>query len=516
MRNWHSLFDLLKLPIQLVFVGVIMLGFGNLITNPLFGVANIVDSEIIVMIAEIINRIGQFLVVNFPILFLIRITTRKGGNAASIASSITGYVAFLVATIYFAKKDLPSNTYSSILGINVSNSTLPSLINTTNAPLQTGLLGVALVAIITLWSFHNSKSRNEYSVFPVISKEVACFLKTVFLSIICGVAVSFVWPYFISFVQRLNHFIEVDVSNPINLGLYGMADRIFSVLNLSSLIRQPFWYGNGGGTWMTISGLSVAGDVNIWSSQLMANSITGMTGHFITPYFILNIFAIPGMIWAMFSVYSEKEARRKIRVFCIFLTIVSIFTGILLPLELMLLFLAPILFFMHIAATGIFFIICQALKAYLGYYANNAYITTAMPGTLLEYVNYMRYPSLSRAILIVAILGVVAFFAYFFMTRLYFNHLGLDLFKTGYKEELIKNLIKGTGGIENIKSVEATISDLSLTVYDASKFDVARIKKLGALRIYENKAGYMISLGASSKMIKESIEQEMRDTLRGA
>lgn len=514
MRNWHSLFDLLKLPIQLVFIGIIFVGTGNLLANHIFGLANVVDSEVIVVIAEMIARIGQFLIVNFPVIFLIRLTTRRGGNAASIASAISGYIAFLVATIYFARRDLPSNAYSGILGISVSNSTVSSLVNTTNLPLQTGLLGVALVAIITLWAFNSSKSRNRYSIFPTISKEIDCFIRTVFFSILLGVGISFIWPYFISFVQRLVHFIEVDVTNPINMGLYGMAERVFCTFNLPALIRQPFWYGSSGGTWMTISGLSVSGDVSIWSSQLMANSITGLTGHFITPHYILNMFAIPGMIWAMYSVYSNKEERRKRRLFFIFATVVSLVSGTLLPLELMLLFLAPILYFIHIALTGVIYIVCQALNVNLGFYSTNSYVSIAMPGTIFEYINYMRYPSLIRSVVAVAILGAIFFVVYFFVTKFYFNRLSLDVFKTGYKEALIKEIIKATGGIENIKAVDSGVYDLTVGVHDASKFDAARIKKLGTLSIYENKAGFMISLGASSKMIKDGIEKEMRETRR--
>lgn len=514
MRNWHSLFNLLKLPIQLVFIGVILIGFGNLVTNPVFGLSNIVESEYVVAFAEMIARIGQFIVVNFPILFLIRLTTRKGGNAASIASAITGYVAFLVATIYFARRDLPSNAYSSILGISVFNSSISTLVNTTSLPLQTGLVGVTLVALVTLISFSSSKGRNEYSLFPSISKELLCFIKTVGLSILLGIAVSFGWTYFIAFTQKLVHFIEVDVSNPVNLGLYGIADRLYSVMNLGTLIKQPFWYSANGGSWITISGLSVSGDVSIWTSQIMANSVNGMTGHFITPYYILNIFAIPGMIWSIYTVYSDKEERRRRLLFFIFATVVSLLSGTLLPLELMLLFLAPILFFMHIAMTSVIFITCQALHVYLGYYTNTSYISTAMPGTLLELINYMRYPSLTRNVVYVLVLGMIFFCVYFVMTKIYFNKLALDVFKTGYRETVIKEIIKATGGIENIRGVEANLSDLYISVHDASKFDVARIKRLGAIKIYENKAGYLISLGTSSNMVKDGIEKEMRQTKR--
>ena len=514
MRNWHSLFELLKFPLEIVFFGVVLLGLGNIITNPALGLAPIIHSDVVISLGELSSRVGQFVIVNFPIFFLIRLTTRKGGNGASVISAIIGYVAFLVTTIFFTRHDLPATAYSGILGISVSNSSVSTLVESQYYPLQTGLFGVLIVALIALFAFNQSKKRTEYSVLPFLTKDATCLISTVLLCVLAGVVVGVVWPQLVFFIQRVIHFVEVDTTNPINLGIFGAFERALSILNLGSMMRQPFWYGTSGGSWATIAGNSIAGDVNIWSEQLVSNSLTGVTGRFITPYYILNIFAVPGMIWGMYSLYTDKMERRKKIGFYIFATIVSLVTGTLLPLELMLFFLAPLLLLMHIACSSILFCVLHVLRIYIGYQAPSTLLSTALPGTLLELIGYFRYPSLQNTIFMLVIVGFFSAVIYYFLTRLYFKYMAVDLFNTGAEEELVKGVIKAVGGIENIRMTQSSMSNLVVSVYDPTKLDPNRLRSLGSYRIYETRAGFNIALGSGSTMVRQGIENEMREVIR--
>ena len=514
MRSWNSLFELLRFPLEIVFLGVVFLGIGNIITNPALGFEAMIQSDVISAIGEISTRIGQFVVVNFPLIFLIRLTTRKGSNATSVISALIGYVAFLVATIFFTRHDMPSNAYSGILGISISNSTVSTMSESQYYPLQTGIVGIVIVALITLYAFNRAKEKTEYSLFPFLTKDATCMVMTILLSLVAGIGIGFVWPYFIHFIERVIHFVEVDTTNPINLGIYGIFERILSVCNLGSLIRQPFWYSTSGGSWVTMAGNSVAGDVNIWAEQLAANSLTGVTGRFITPYYVLNIFAIPAMIWGMFSLYTDKMERQKKVGFFIFATIASVLTGTILPLEILLFLLAPLLFLIHVGVTGILFSLLHAFHIYVGYLAPSTLLTTAMPGTLLELIGYFRYPSLQKMVFLVVIAGLITAVIYYFITRLYFKKMAVDLFKTGAEKELVKSLVKAVGGIENIRMTQSSVANIVVSVYDPSKLDANRLKSLGSYRIYETRAGFRIALGAASTMVKQDIDNAIREVVR--
>ena len=239
-----------------------------------------------------------------------------------------------------------------------------------------------------------------------------------------------------------------------------------------------------------------------------------MSGGFITPYYILNMFAVPGMIWAFFSLYTDPKERRKKRFLTSAVTLISLLSGTLLPLEIMLLCLCPLLFFLHLGFSGILFGILQAMHCYLGYNTTTAYTTTAMPGTLMEYLSYLSVPSLQKSMLGVLIVGIIFLFIYFFMTRIYFKYAALDLFNTGDKERLVEGTIKAAGGIENIKIIQSSIHQLIIQVYDPAGVDVERLKSLGAYGVYETRAGFKISYGACSTMVRLAIGKTMRNSIR--
>ena len=514
MRNWRSFYEILRFPLEVILFAVITGGIGNLLTNPALGISAYVTNDYVRAVAEILLQTGRFIIVYFPFIFMIRLVTRRSGSGTAIISAIAGYAIFLYATIFFASTELPSTAYSSVLGISVSHSSIAVLNKAAHYPLQTGVVGAGIVAGLTNWSYNRSRRRNEDGIFGFLSKEISVALRTVFLCLLAGIAISYLWPFVISFIQRVIHFITVDTSNPVNLGLFGIVNRLLGAMNLGTLIRTPFWYGNNGGSWVNMAGVSLAGDVNIWTAQLQANALVGMAGRFFTPYYILNIFAVPGMIWAMVSLETDIIQRRKQRIFCIIATVASLLTGILLPLELMLVLLCPLLFVFHLGYTGVLYAVCQSMHIYLGYSSTDTATMSAFPGTLPEYLNYLQYPSLSRTVMYIAAIGAVSALIYFLVTRLYFKRAAVDLFDSGSRERLIKGTIKAVGGIENIKMIQSGISSLTIAVYDPNKVDMNRLKKLGTYRIYENRAGYVICFGAGSTMIRMGIMDAMREGIR--
>jgi phosphotransferase system IIB component len=176
--------------------------------------------------------------------------------------------------------------------------------------------------------------------------------------------------------------------------------------------------------------------------------------------------------------------------------------------------LCPLLFVFHLGYTAILYAICQSLHMYLGYASTDTSAITALPGTLPEYLNYIQYPSLSQTLLYVAAAGVISMVIYFLVTRLYFRHMAIDLFDNGNRERLVKATIKAAGGVENIKMTQSGISSMTLSVYDPNKADMDRLKKMGAFRIYETRAGYVICFGAASTMIRMGVTTAIRDSIR--
>ena len=500
MRRWHSLYEMFRFPIGVITFAIFLLGAGNIITNPAFGSIITIRNDFVLLIGEACVRLGTFLVVNFPLFLLLRSVTKRAGSATTILSALSGYVAYLTFTTLFTRSDLPSTAYSSILGISITSS-IANLANTTRYPLQTGLLPTFIISLVTLASYARTRYSSDYGFFSFINKDVMCVVRTVLFSSIVGVLVGYAWPYVLQVLQRMITFISTDTTNPINLILYGILDRFLCTLNLGTLIRSPFWYGTNGGSW-------------IWTGQLTSDALSGITGRFITPYYVINLFAIPGLIWGIYSINTDKLEKRRLLLYEIVLTVVSIFAGILLPMELTLFFLCPVLYIFHIFYSGILFGVFQAMHVFVGYNYTGTSTIIAMPGTLLEYLSYFSNASLTSSLLKILLVGVITFFIYFLFTRIYFKYLALDLFRVGDKERLIDGTISAVGGIENVKLVHSSMNRLIISLYNPTKLNITKLKKLGSIRVAETKAGYAISYGAASTMVRMGIDQKMKEYIR--
>ncbi len=514
MRNWRSLYEILSFPIQVLLLAYFFLGLGNLLTNDAFGMYINIKSSLVLLLANTSIRAGTFIMVNFPLVILMRLVTRKSGSATTMLSALFGYVVFLTITMYFSRTDLPSTTYSSILGLSMTSTSTTTLQSTVRYPLQTGIAGAIITAVITLSRYGRTRMRSEYAFLSFLSRDIVCVIETVILCGVAGLAIAYVWPYVINVIQTILTFVSEDTTNPVNLIIYGIVDRVLAVLNLSTIVRTPFWYGTSGGSWISIAGTNIAGDVNIWRTQLAANSLNGMAGRFITPYYVLNIFAIPGMLVAFHTLHTDRMQRRRNIMLIILLTLISMLGGTLLPLELMLLLMSPLLFLFHITMSGVLFGLFQSMHVYLGFNYSGTNTIAALPGTLMEFITYFNYSSMQDTLLKVGIVGICMFLIYFLVTRFYFKHLALDLFHTGVRETTVKGTVQAVGGIENIKLIHSSPERLIISLYDPSKLNALQLRKLGAVKISETRAGFAIAFGSSSIMIHDGIHAYMRDNIR--
>lgn len=509
MKRWHTFLEVLQFPLKMLFLAVVLLGIGNLITNPVFSSYWIIENQYIILFAEAFTRIGSFLMIYFPFFFFLRLVSRKNNGITTILIGLVGFFTFIVFTIFFADPNLPQTAYTSFFGISVTSSKVAELAGKVHYPLQTGLIGVILITITTRLAFKQSRSKSLYGFFSFIDRDIWGMILNFFYAIIVAFVVSVGWQYLFSSIDKISSFIASDITNPINIFVYGVVERVLSVLNLPSIIRTPFWFGNLGGTWINMVGETVAGDVNIWTTMVSQNLVPATAGRFITPYYVLNIFAIPGMLWAIFSLYTDKMERRKIRLFIILATLVSMFTGTLLPVEIMLFLLCPLLFSFHVLFSGALFGVFQALKVAIGFsYSGSTLI--GMPGTLLEFVNFARNPNYQHAVIVVTIVGVISAIVYFFMTRIYFKYLAIDLFNGGVINTYTTNTIEAMGGTSNIKMIQSSINRLTIQVFDPTIMQLNKLSNLGTYRIVETRAGYSIDFGAGSTMIKRGIEKQIR------
>lgn len=513
MKYWHSFFEIFKFPIQVLFVAFFLVGLGNLLIDPFYGLGHMVRLDFVYFLGEMISRVGIFTITTFPLLVLLRLVSRKGNQAISIVSGLIGYITILVVSIYGVAQ-LPSSAYSSILGISISSSQLRYMASGTHYPIQYGLISPLIVAMITLWRFSKMKKRNVYGIFGFIPSELACAISTIIWCMIFGVLLALGWPYVFAMFMKVVDFIKADTINPVNLTLYGIVEKLLQTIWLPTMIRQPFWYGNSGGTWVNVAGTVISGDAQIWTAQILGGIPSGMTGRFFTPTYIVNLFAIPSMLLAFYSLSTDKlEKRRTWIVVCLGI-IASFLGGTSLPLQLMLLLLAPSLFLFHIGYTGLLYGFLQSMRIYLGFRTNESYVFSAMPGSLMEFLGYFQYASLHQRLLMIIGIGVFSTIVYFVVTKLYFQRFAMDVFRVNTCQTMAKEIIGAIGGVENIRLVNSNFESLTIKVQDEELLDVKQLHHQGVIQIRKTPAGHTMYLGAKSTMLRKEIQKIIRQKTR--
>ncbi|MFV0255315.1 MAG: hypothetical protein ACK5G7_04235 [Erysipelotrichaceae bacterium] len=512
MKNWHSRLEMLLFPIKILFVAVILQGIGNLAYNPIITSVFAFDNEIIVSIFMVLRYIGNFIITNFPLLILIKMVGRRQDSSTPIFAAVLGYIVFISTCSFVAYKGFSSEFYYSILGISVNMSDFVEGSKLILKPFQMGVIASIVMIYITRFSYRLTRKHNN-NFLAYMDRDTTCFILTMTLSVVGGILLSVVWPVVISLIESIMLSLAGDISNPINLFWYGIFDRVMSLLGLSSISQTAFWFGSYGGSWLDANGVNFLGDINIWTAQSSNLIVSAGAGRLITPYYILNFFAIPGVILVMWNIITKKEERRKLIPFVLIAISVSVLFGSLLPFELFLLVTAPVLFGIHLVCTGFLFAILQITEIFVGYtyIGSPAY---AAPGGFFDWLPYFNDTVTKTNLLLFVAIGVATFAFYIFVTYIYFNYLALDVMNIK-KRDVVNNLLLSVGGVGNIINIHSSYDKVTISVLNSKVVNFDILHDCGIGRIVENRDGFNIYFGSDSFMIRRELIKTIKGELSG-
>ena len=215
------------------------------------------------------------------------------------------------------------------------------------------------------------------------------------------------------------------------------------------------------------------------------------------------------MLWAMFFLHTDKMEKRRYAFFFVLAALVSIFTGTLFPLEILLLISAPALYFMHVFSMSSLYGIFTAISVNLGYTFTGT-LDTAMPGTLTSLIGFLGNENYSHTILVVLGVGAAYFVLYFLMTNLYYKVLAgefLDIHKNDY---ILETFIDSIGGLANIRMINSSLNKISLMLYDPTKLDYELLKDINVFKVTETRAGFNIEFGPNSSIIRKGVVKKLK------
>lgn len=379
-------------PISLLPLAGLCLGLGTLFTNALnikiYGLQNILGKVYFVgdtltvtkttalyEFLIILSKLGNIIFSNLPLLFAIG-TAFAFAKYEKPTAALMGGVFFLImhqtingllsTTIIPGVPlvaDTPENPYAMLMA---GQSVILGI-----QSLQMGIFGGIVAGLMTagihsryckmkLYSNMNSLSVAE---FFKLSKLPA--LLTVICAIFTGVVSYIVWPLVQTRVANLGFFIKN--TGYVGTFLFGVIERILMPFGLQNVFSLPLMYTKTGGE-MIARGTSIQGFQNMFLHHLTDPATKRFSVNytrFMTGKYLFMMFGLPAASLAMYNAAS-KDRKKFIAGLLFSVALASFLVGFTEPLELLLLFTAPLLYLIHIILAGLSFVAMHIMNAATG------------------------------------------------------------------------------------------------------------------------------------------------------
>lgn len=504
MKSIMRLYDNCRNAVRISYFGFFLIAIGYLIQNESVNIFYTFTNSTLLIIAKGSYELGKIIILNLPLIFMVNLVCKRANSGFPIILALIGYCAFLITISLFAASTYDSYVYNTAMG-GLIKSTL------SGNPYETGLIGSFIVAMITRFSYIASRNKNKYTILGFLNKDSVAIIYNLILSALAGLIIAYLFPIAFGFLGKLISYISGNLADARRIALYGFADRVLSILGLGQLIRYPFWYTSLGGSYSSIlTGQVVVGDINIWNYIQDAASTYSGAGRFITPYYVINMFVVPGIYLGMYFSMSDKKEKTYHLIPMIAIIGMSVVCGNPLPVELSLLFTAPLLLVIYLVVVSAVFLVMSYFNIYLGFPNVSNEIIAAMPGSFPDYIINLRNINLTDAVTKIFFVGIVFLVVMFLLTLLYYRFLAYDVLQTGKKEEYAVEIIDAVGGIQNISRVSNGLLKVNVELYDLEIVSASKVQKIRARRVTETKEGISIELGVSSEIIARNLSRQIK------
>ncbi|WP_075980525.1 glucose-specific PTS transporter subunit IIBC [Bacillus massilinigeriensis] len=481
----------LMLPVALLPAAGILLALGAALLNPtLIDIAPWIDNSAIHMVASVMQKSGDIVFGNLPVLFAVGVAVGlSGGEGVAGLAAIIGYLIMNVTmgtVLGLEVKDVNGTNYASILGV-------PTL--------QTGVFGGIIIGILSASLYNKFFEIELPSYLGFFAGKRFVPIVTAGSAIIVGLLMLIIWPPIQSGLNAFSSNV-IDANRTLAAFIFGVVERSLIPFGLHHIFYTPIWYEFG--EYVTKAGQVVHGDQRIFMAQITDNVQNLTAGTFMTGKFPFMMFGLPA---ACLAIYQEARPEKKVVVGGLMASaaLTSFLTGITEPIEFSFLFVAPALFGIHAVFAGLSFMTMHLLNVKVG---------MTFSGGLIDYTLFGLINPQTNAWVIIPV-GLVFAAIYYFGFRFAIRKFNL---KTPGREdeseevvtpveqssasELPFEILLAMGGVENIVDLDACITRLRVSVNDIKKVDKNRLRKLGAAGVLEVGNNIQAIFGGHSEIIK--------------
>jgi glucose PTS system EIICBA or EIICB component len=490
----------LMLPVALLPAAGILLALGAALRNPaLIELAPFLDNSTVDMIAAVMQKAGDIIFGNLPLLFAVGVAVGlAGGEGTAGLAAIIGYLIMNVTMgtiLGITAEDVNGLNYANVLGI-------PTL--------QTGVFGGIIVGILASAMYNKFYEIELPSYLGFFAGKRFVPIITAASALVLGLLMIFIWP---PIQNGLNAFSQnmVHANLTISAFIFGVIERSLIPFGLHHIFYSPFWYEFG--EYTTKAGEVVRGDQRIFMAQITDNVKNLTAGTFMTGKFPFMMFGLPA---AALAIYHEAKPEKKVFVGGLMASaaLTSFLTGITEPIEFSFLFVAPILFGIHAVFAGLSFMVMHLLDVKIG---------MTFSGGLIDYILFGLINPQTNAWIVIPV-GLVFAVIYYFGFRFAIRTFNLKTPGRELEEEenqaptgkagsgdLASNILDAMGGKGNIAHLDACITRLRVSVNDIKDVDKDQLKRLGAAGVLEVGNNIQAIFGPRS----ETIKGQMKDIMDG-
>lgn len=471
----------LMLPVSVLPAAAILMGIGYWIDPSGWGA----DSSV----AAFLIKAGGSIIDNMSILFAVGVALGMSKDRDGSAA-LSGLVAFLVVTTL-----LSTGTVALLQGIEAD------AVNAAFGKINNQFVGIlsGIVASIMYNRFSHVKLPDALAFFS--GKRLVPIMTAVSMLAVSGI-LFFAWP--VIYTGLVSFGEAISGLGAAGAGLYGFFNRLLIPTGLHHALNSVFWF--------DVAGIN---DIqNFWSGT----GEKGVTGMYQAGFFPVMMFGLPAAALAMY--HTAKTSRKKTAASLLLAAaFASFFTGVTEPLEFSFMFLAPVLYVVHAALTGLSLFIAATFQWTAGFGFSAGFV---------DFVLSSRLP-LANAPFMLIVQGLVVAVVYYVIFRFLITKMNL---KTPGREDdapeqtdadtttatsgdevavMAQEIYAGLGGDANVTSVDNCITRLRLEVKDMDAVDQQRIKNTGVAGInVVGKNSIQVIVGTNVQFVADEIKKIRR------
>lgn len=499
----------LMLPVAILPAAGILLALGNAMHNEqLVSLAPWLKHEVFVILSTIMESAGQVVFDNLPLLFAVGTALGlAGGDGVAALAALVGYL-IMNATIGKVMHISIDQIFSFADGAKTLSQAnkLPQHALILGIPtLQTGVFGGIIMGALAAWCYNKFYNITLPQFLGFFAGKRFVPIVTSLVAIVTGVVLAFVWPPIQEGLNDLSNFL-LNKNLVLTTFIFGIIERSLIPFGLHHIFYAPFWFEFG--SYVNQAGEVVRGDQRIWMAQ-MKDGVEFTAGAFTTGKYPFMMFGLPA---AAYAIYRQARPERKKIVGGLMLSaaLTSFLTGITEPLEFSFLFVAPILYVLHVLLAGTSFLVMHLLGVKIGMTFSGGFIDYILYGLL----NWDR----THALYVIPV-GIVYAIIYYFLFTFVIKHMNLKT--PGREDEVAEtrdtsverlpfDVLDAMGGKDNVKHLDACITRLRVEVLDKAKVDVNALKELGAAGVLEVGNNMQAIFGPKSDQIKHDMALIMK------